>query len=240
MVRCIRGMLRVATALVFAMPSVARAEGSCNDCCKYACIEARRLLEDGMQKTYAALAARGKALTAAQFDDEVSKAKTRLAQEEEARVGALPACAWDFPKRGSVDSMKWRSLGWSIQDMGGGRMAYGINVETNMKDCSVRDDQIAILRKIAPCTGFADATTEHENTHVAQCKKRGAGVDVSPSVHAQDEVAGTAAGVKKLTALRDGAQQSCNVKSCPNKSANDIADQLKQDLPQLKKAKGGK
>jgi hypothetical protein len=240
MVRCIREVLTVALGLVFAAPSVARAEASCSDCCKYACIEARRLFEDGMQKTYASLAARGKAVTAAQFDDEVGKAKTRLAQEENARIGALPSCEWHFPEPGSVELMQWRSLGWSIQDLGSGRTAYGMKIETNMKTCAVRNDQLEMLRKIAPCAGFADATAEHENVHVAQCKKRGAGVDVPASVHAQDEVEGTAAGVKKLAALRDGAQQACKEKSCPNKSANEVADQLKQDLPQLKKAKGSK
>jgi hypothetical protein len=233
-------VLTVAAGLVFAAPSVARAEAACNDCCKYACIEARRLFEEGMQKTYASLAARGKALTAAQLDDEVAKAKTRLSQEENARVGALPSCAWHWPESGSVDSMKWRSLGWSIQDLGGGQMSYGMKIETNMKTCDLREDQVEMLRKVAPCPGFADATAAHENVHVAQCKKRGGGVDVPASVHAQDEVEGTAAGIKSLAALRDGAQKACQIKSCQNKSANEAADQLKQDLPQLKKAKGSK
>lgn len=240
MVPRIRKVLMVATVLLGNAPSVARAEASCSDCCKYACIEARRSYEDGMQKAYAALAARGKALTAAQLDDEIGKTAARLAQEESARVGALPSCEWHWPEPGSIEMMQWRALGWSIHTLDDGRISYGMKIETNMKTCEVRSEQLDMLRKVAPCAGFADATAAHENAHLAQCKKRGAGVDVPSSVHAQDEAEATAAGVKTLSALRDGAQQACKQKSCPSSNANEAADQLAKDLPQLKKAKGSK
>jgi hypothetical protein len=130
--------------------------------------------------------------------------------------------------------------GGSIRDLGGGRIAYGLNIETDMTTCTVKEKQLEMLRKVAPCGGYADATAAHENTHVAQCKKRGAGVSVPPNVQAQDEVAGSAAGVQKLEALREEARSACKLKSCPDRNANAAADRLRADLPVLQTAKGGK
>lgn len=232
----------VVSMVVLSSAGTARGQASCADCCFYSCIAAHLQTIAGMRDMYAGLAGR-KGLTEAAYASAVAEARQRLAVQEAREVGGVRACDWHFPDPKDNLAMKeWQKLGWGLETLDDGRIAWKFKVETDMTKCALDERQLAKLREIAPCGGFADATGVHERGHLDQCTARGPGKTVSANRMAQDEVEGHNLAIAKLEELREAARQACRKKdgSCAEQGANAAADRLRDALPIFKATLGKK
>ena len=235
------GMLGAGLALAALLPvSAARGQASCADCCYYSCLAANLQETAGMRDMYQGLVSR-KGLTEDQYASAVAEARQRLAVQEAGEVGGIHACDWHFPDpTDSVAMRQWQSLRWGLERLPDGRVAWKFSIQTDMETCKLRDDQLARLRQIAPCGGFADATEAHERRHVDQCNGRGAGKEGLAQPHgpgrgrglqrrhrqARGAARGGASGVPQGVVRRTGRDQA--------------ADRLRAALPILKVKLGKK
>jgi hypothetical protein len=210
--------LTCALAAVLWAPAAARAAGgTCADCCKLPCVEARIWEARYMRGVYKNLAAT-RGLTQAQYEARESDAKLTSSAMSGIYLGANPACAWDTPD--PHDTLGWRQrfrdTGFSIQEQGGVE-SWDFTLKVDPQTCQLTHPRGAeVLPTVTPCDGIGRATVAHEQKHIDDCnawKRRGGGA-LSPMQNAQREVAGYEAELAELEKVRREAAAPCTKKSC--------------------------
>jgi hypothetical protein len=208
----------LAIAAALAVPAAARAAGgTCADCCKLPCIEARIWEARYMKGFYKRLAAT-RGLSQAQYEARENDAKQLSGAMSGIYLGANPSCAWDTPD--PRDTTGWRArfrdTGFTIQEQGGIE-TWDFTLKVDPQTCSLTHPRGAeVLPSLTPCDGIGRATVAHEQKHIDDCsawKRRGGGA-LTPAQNAQREVAGYEAEIAELEKVRREAAAPCIKESC--------------------------
>jgi len=237
--------LVAALAGALVAPGAARAQGgSCADCCKLPCIEARIWEANYMKGVYRNLAAIP-GITQTAYEAREADAKQLSGAMSGMYLGANPACAWDTPD--PKDTIAWRQrfqgTGFSISEEGGVE-TWDFTLKVDPTTCALTHPRGAeVLPTLTPCEGIGRATVAHEQKHIDDClahKKRGGGA-ITPAQNAQREVAGYQAELAMLEQLRRESAERCTKESCKTSQAQfDRAARLFNTDIKLLLAKGKK
>lgn len=210
--------LVVAIAGALVAPAVARGQGgSCADCCKLPCIEARIWEATYMKGFYQRLAATP-GITRERYEARENDAKLVSGSMSGIYLGANPACAWDTPDPRNPTSWRdrFQGTGFSIQEEGGVEN-WNFTLKVDPETCSLKNPRGAeVLPSVTPCEGIGRSTVAHEQQHIADClehKKRGGGA-LTPAQNAQREVKGYKRELEELDKVRREAAQDCTKTSC--------------------------
>lgn len=234
--RCAAALV-VALASALAAPGVASAQGgSCADCCKLPCIEARIWEATYMKGFYQRLAATP-GITQERYEARENDAKLVSASMSGIYLGANPACAWETPDPRNPTSWRerFKGTGFSIQEEGGVEN-WSFTLKVDPETCSLTHPRGAeVLPSVTPCEGIGRATVAHEQRHVEDCCKRKGGKlaasevpgvsmcrietprqvrPLKPSENAAHEVEGYKRELEELDKVRREAAQDCTKKSC--------------------------
>lgn len=215
--RCAAALV-VALASALAAPGVASAQGgSCADCCKLPCIEARIWEATYMKGFYQRLAST-KGLTAERYLGRENDAKQLSGAMSGIYLGANPACAWETPDPRNPTSWRdrFQGTGFTIEEQGGVEN-WDFTLEVNPETCSLKHPRGAeVLPSVTPCEGIGRSTVAHEQQHIDDClahRKRGGGA-LTPAQNAQREVKGYERELAELDKVRREAAQACTKTSC--------------------------
>ena len=230
------GLRRLLIAPVLAVlasaPFAARAATPCSDCCQLPCVEAEIRYALEMQQWYRSQTGSSRQTYEAYEAAERAKA-AELSRKRTQGVGVLPACKWNLPDpRDSIAMRYFTSAGWTIETDANGNLTYGFSLKTNLKTCTLREDQVEKYRELTPCRGIADAVEKHERFHVASCKP---GQTRTVAQIAQDEVKAYDEELKELDNLKQSLEKVCNKGTCTTKhEGGDVKKRLEEELEALK------
>jgi len=233
------GMRRLRIAPVLAVlaflapaPFAAKAATPCTDCCQLPCVEAEIRYALEMQEWYRSQIGAHRQTYEAYEAAEKAKA-TELSRKRAKSVGVLPACGWNLPDtRDPVAMRYWSSAGWTVESDANGNVSYGFSLKTNLKTCTLRQDQVDKYREVTPCTGIANAVEKHERFHVASCTP---GQTRTVAQIAQDEVKAYDEELKELDKLKQALEKVCNKGTCETKhEGGDVKKRLEEELETLK------
>ncbi|MBK9064652.1 MAG: hypothetical protein IPL89_15880 [Acidobacteria bacterium] len=213
-------------------PFAAQAATPCTDCCQLPCVEAEIRYALEMKEWYRSQTGAGRMTYEAYEAAERAKAG-ELARKRAKSVGVLPACSWNVPDpRDPVAMRYWAAVGWTIKSDANGNIDYGYGLKTNLKECTLRDDQVKKYREVTPCSGIADAAEKHEKFHVTSCKP---GQNRTVAQIAQDEVKAYDVELTELDNLKKALEQACSKRSCETKhEGGDVKKRLEEELETLK------
>ncbi len=221
-----------AFAVLASAPFVAQAATPCSDCCQLPCVEAEIRYALKMQAWYRAQAGAGKQTYEA-YEAAESAMATELAKEREKTVGVLPACKWNTPDPKDPIAMRyWSAVGWTVKSDDKGNVNFNYGLRTNLKDCTLREDQVKKYHEVTPCAGIADAAEKHERFHVTTCKP---GQSRSVAQIAQNEVDAYKVELTELENLRKALEKVCEKKTCTVKhEGGDVKKRLEEELELLR------
>ncbi|HEY3350116.1 MAG TPA: hypothetical protein VGM13_10105 [Thermoanaerobaculia bacterium] len=219
-------------AVLAAAPFAARAATPCSDCCQLPCVEAEIRYALRMQAWYRTQVGAGKQTYEA-YEAAESAMATELAKERAKGVGVLPACKWNTPDPKDTVAMRyWYAVGWTVKtdDKGNVNLSYGLR--TNLKDCTLREDQVKKYHEVTPCAGIADAAEKHERYHVTTCQP---GQSRSVAQIAQNEVDAYKVELEELENLRKTLEKVCEKRTCQTKhEGGDVKKKLEEELDLLR------
>jgi hypothetical protein len=219
-------------AVLVSAPFAAQAATPCSDCCQLPCVEAEIRYALRMQAWYRTQAGAGRQTYEA-YEAAESAMATELAKEREKGVGVLPACKWNTPDPNDTIAMRyWTAVGWGVKrdEKGNVNLSYGLR--TNLKDCTLREDQVKKYHEVTPCAGIADAAEKHERFHVTTCKP---GQNRTVAQIAQDEVSAYDVELKELDNLKKALEKVCEKKTCTVKhEGGDVKKRLEEELELLR------
>lgn len=219
-------------AVLASIPFAARAATPCSDCCQLPCVEAEIRYALEMKEWYRSQTGAGKKTYEAYEAAEKAKA-AELARKRAKSVGVLAACNWNVPDtKDSIAMRYWAAVGWTIKGDANGNVDYGYGLKTNLKDCTLREDQVKKYREVTPCTGIADAAEKHERFHVTSCTP---GQTRTVAQIAENEVRAYDVELTELDNLKKALEKVCEKRSCETKhEGGNVKKRLEEELETLK------
>ena len=219
-------------AVLASAPLAAQAATPCTDCCQLPCVEAEIQYALEMKEWYRSQTGARRQTYEAYEAAEKAKA-SELARKRAKSVGVLAACNWNVPDTRDPIAMRyWAAVGWTIKADANGNVDFGYGLKTNLKECTLRDDQVKKYREVTPCRGIADAAEKHEQFHVASCKP---GQNRTVAQIAQNEIEAYDVELTELDNLRKALEKVCEKKTCATKhEGGDVKKRLEEELETLR------